>query len=199
VIYFLILTANGFYFFLNQKSRISKYGVSCILVTFFILQLPINLQYYTIKPRNTWIPAQSDVRNALETIIEFEHAKQARGYINRETVSIRADNHAYFPTQFYLTQHPDSVGYSKALRELNMKYSYVLSGVEAFQPENIPSIMDKLRYLAGRPGIFWGVGWYVIGNPQAIAEIEPLLDAMPERIIYRKKFSYGSLVFLLRT
>ena len=195
----MILTVNGFSFFLQKKNTFLKYGVSGILGIFFLLQLPINLDYYAIKPQNSWDPAQSNARNALETILKFESTKRAAGYVNWATVRVRADSHAYFPTQFYLNLSPDSAAYTKALQDLNLRYSYVLSGVESFQPEGAGTMIDFFKDLSQNPGIYHGVSWYVVGNPEAIDRIEPILNTMPDRILYRKKFSYGSLVFLLRT
>jgi len=199
MLYFLVPTVNGFNFFIKKNNKILKNGFLCVLVFFFVLQLPINLQYYEIKPRNTWVDAQSDVRKELEIIIKLESARKAQGYVNRQTVRIHADNHAYFATQFYLTHHPNAGGYTEALQELNVKYSYVLSGVESFQPEGAGSIIDKLEYLSKNPGIYGEVVWYVLGNREAIDKIEPIIASMPERVLYKKKFSYASLIFLLRT
>lgn len=197
-IYFLILTANGFYYFLNKKNKILHYGVLGIVAVFFLLQLPVNFHYYTIKPRNTWLDGQSDVRKALETIVEYENRLLASGFISYGKITVAVDNHANFVMQYYLTQHPESSSYGEQLQKLNIKYKYVLSGVETFQPEGAQTIIGTLQSLQRSAGVFRGDQWFLIGNPKAIDRIEPIVNSMPERIVYKKKFSYGTLVMLLR-
>jgi hypothetical protein len=40
--------------------------------------------------------------------------------------------------------------------------------------------------------------WMVIGKPSVIDKVEPIIDNIKDRIIYRKKLSYACLVLLLR-
>jgi len=169
---------------------------------FFMLQLPINFHYYNIKPRGTWAQ-QSDVRNALETIIQYEKARHSSENGNYRKITVIADEHAFNSTQFYLTHHPNSVGYKKSLRQLNVKYSYRKSGIKTVNNKGVErvnnnTIIGMLRNLSRNPQISRGETWFVIGKPAATDKIELIINKMPERIVYRKKLSYASLVVLLK-
>jgi hypothetical protein len=187
-LYFLILTVNGFNFFISMKNTILRYVAYCIVVVlFFILQLPINFHYYTIKPRDTWV-AQSDVRKALEIIIQYEKARESGGSKNYREIPVIADRGAYRSTYFYLNYHQNAAGFTKSLRELNVQYSRVIS----------ESIIGKLKSLSRNPKTSQELSWFVIGKPATITKIEAIINKMPERIVYRKKFSYAGLVVLMK-
>lgn len=199
MVYFLILLVNGLSFFLKRKNQILKYGGYCVLfIFFFLLQLPINFNYYKIKPSDTWDPSQSNVRQVLNAIIGYEDAMKAKGYVASAQFPVFADDHAYFSTQFYLKDYWNAAAYRKSLHELNLHYYYVLSGVESLKIKGAYSILDMLRKLSPDPANSRGEAWIVLGYPAAVEKIGRIIDAMPERVIYKKKFSYASLVVLLR-
>ncbi len=199
-IYFAILTVNGFYFFINNKNRILQYLSYFVIVVFLLVQLPINFDYYSIKPRYTWA-IQSNVKDALETIIQYEKVAQSGG--DHGERPIFAESHAYVSTNdYYLTHHPNSAHYTKSLQALNLKYYHYESGLKLVGGKHVPvvtknTILGILLDADIMPTLSRGYAWLVIAEPGAVDAVESFINRMPKRIVYRKKISYGSLVVLL--
>ena len=169
-----------------RKIAVKRAAIVCYILIIFILQLPININYYDTK--RIWA-LDSRVRHALKMVYAHE-TKNEPIIPQQKDVVVIVDQFSYQPTKYYTKDHDD---FSKMHKQFSQKRSVNLHVLKGWDCK--VAIEDLKRKLAD-PILSGRHVWIIISKPKLIKTFIGFLNNTAGRILLKNQLGNATLLVL---
>lgn len=189
LLYFSIVTVIGIKSLAECKYKLIRIMTiaTTIVVAFGSFSMFVYRHDYTVKPYYSGA-MQSNVREAIEFIVDNEKLTLSASKFRAEEVKVIAGWHAYVSLKHYLEHDSRSYIYNDFFQKNNIHLENV----------DVKALIPALRNLEFLPNGRGRDMWFVLEEPYWINQLELILNQVPDRVLCVKKFSYGTIAVKMK-